>query len=311
MTEKLNFQYVEIDAESLQILTEMNLEEPLGHKKVELRKWALEQKHQIAVLYKGWISAGIAHTDDRTSYWYFLLSVNGNNASIELAREGYSINADKRPIQQSEIKIYSRIPIRCGLSDEELKHAVFEAIRVIENGQQEEYKEKERQRKLENRKKTPGQIMYGAFSEKLKQCIDCVNEIDNIEQRFRTVCLKHFLEYNVAVQGYDKFYIHKDEDSYFIYDVILWMYLKLNKAGTVESFIKDYPVITNEDYSYRHGWEQKFCIGGAIEFLKDHYLLDRFIDKKIILDEETIRFSAKHEEEIIRRLKVNYEFDWS
>lgn len=29
MTEKLNFQYVEIDAESLQILTSMNLEMPL------------------------------------------------------------------------------------------------------------------------------------------------------------------------------------------------------------------------------------------------------------------------------------------
>lgn len=29
MTEKLNFQYVEIDSESLQILTSMNLEMPL------------------------------------------------------------------------------------------------------------------------------------------------------------------------------------------------------------------------------------------------------------------------------------------
>ncbi len=304
MTEKLNFQYVEIDAESLQILTSMNLEMPLEHKKVELRKWALEQKHQIALLYKGCVSAGIARTDDRTSYWYFLFKVNGNYASIELAREGYSINTDKCPIRPSEIKIYFTNPIMCDLSNEELKHAIGEAIRVIENGQQEEYKEKLRQRKLENRKNTPSQIMYGAFSEKLQRCIDCVNEIDNMEQRFRAACLKHFLEYNVAVQDYDKFYIHKDEDSYFIFDVILWMYIKLNKTATVESFIKDYPVIANEDYSYRHGWEQKFCIGGAIEFLKDLYLLDRINDGKIILEEKTVRFSTNHEDEIIRHLKL-------
>lgn len=78
----------------------------------------------------------------------------------------------------------------------------------------------------------------------------------------------------------------------------------MNKTATVESFIKDYPVIANEDYSYRHGWEQKFCIGGAIEFLKDLYLLDRINDGKIILEEKTVRFSTNHEDEIIRHLKL-------
>ncbi len=54
----------------------------------------------------------------------------------------------------------------------------------------------------------------------------------------------------------------------------------MNKTATVESFIKDYPpVIANEDYSYRHGWEQKFFIG-AIELLKDLYLLERINDGK-------------------------------
>lgn len=165
----MSFEYVEIDDEAKHILREKNLYEPLGYKKVELDKWALDGKRQIALLYTGWVSSSIARTDDRTSYWYFLLKAKGNEIEIEISREGSSINSEKYPLQVSEIRLSTGFAARCGFSDEELKLAVCEAINVIETGQRAEYEEKRRQESLERRKKTPGQLMEGEFSEKLQQ----------------------------------------------------------------------------------------------------------------------------------------------
>lgn len=299
----MNFKYVEIDDEAMQALREKNLYEPLGYKKVELRKWALDPKRQIALLYTGWVSSSIARTDDRTSYWYFLLKAKGNETDIEFSREGSFINSEKYPVQPSEIRLPVGFAARCGLSDEELKLAVCEAINVVETGQRAEYEEKRRLEALERRQKTPGQIMEGEFSEKLRQCIACVNEIDNMEHLFRTICLKHFNEYNVGVQSYDSFYIHDDEDSFFIFDVILWMYLHFNKAAAVERFVEDYPLIANEEYMYKSNYERYFCIGGAIRFLKDSYLAERIKANDIIIDKGIIRFSKMHAEEIVQRLQ--------
>jgi len=302
----MNFQYVEIDEESLQILRDKNLYEPIGNKKVELHKWAVDPKRRIALLDIGWVSSCIARTDDRTSYWYFLLMVNGIDSRIQFAREGMSINAEKYPVQPLEIGISSGFAIRCGFSDEELKLAVCEAIRVLENGQQQDYKDRRKQEELKRKKLTPVQIMHGELSLKLQQYVNGVHEIDNMEHLFRTICLKHFIEYNVAVQRYSAFYVHGDSDSYFIFDVILWMYLHVEKTATIENFTKEYPLIANEKNQYKSDYEQYFCIGGAIEFLTDHYLPDRIKGGEIILEEDIVRFSEQHAGVIIHRLKNNY-----
>ncbi len=131
----LDFRYIEINEKALETLKKLELHEPIGSRKVELKKWCIDTHYSIALLYCGWVSNSIARTDDNSSFWYFLLIVKGMQTRIEFIRKGSSIDAEKHPIQQNEIKISADFVEKCGFTVEQLKGAVCEAIKVFEIGQ--------------------------------------------------------------------------------------------------------------------------------------------------------------------------------
>jgi hypothetical protein len=302
----IEFQYTEIDEMTLEELRKQDLHEPVGSQRVELKKWCIATHYPIALLYAGWVSSCIARTDDNRSFWYFLLIVNGMQTRIEFTRQGMTINAEKDPIIQNEIKISVDFAGQCGFKVEQLKRAVCEAIKVFEIGRCLDLEEERKQRGLEQARRTPDKIMHGEFSTILRQCIDSITEVEDMEQLFRSLCLRHFKEFNLAVQHFNGFYLHGDEDSLFIFDVILWMYLHINRDATIEGFMSNYPCISNEKNSYlRDDFEKHFCLGGAISFLKEHYFPRRIEEQKIVMQKGNVRFSPRYLEAIVQQLKCS------
>jgi hypothetical protein len=145
--------------------------------------------------------------------------------------------------------------------------------------------------------------LYGEFSPILLQCIEGITEIESMGKLFRSLCLRHFKSHNLAIQHFSGFYLHGDEDSLFIFDVILWMYLHFNRDATIEGFISDYPCISNQEYIYmRDGFEKHFCLGGAINFLKDNYFSHRIEEGIIVIQQGKVRFTQQYLETIVQQL---------
>lgn len=302
----VEFQYTEIDGKALEELRKQDLYEPVGHQKVELKKWCIATHHPIALLYVGWVSNSIARTDDNSSFWYFLLIVNGLQRRIEFVRRGLSIDAEKHPIHSNEIEVSPDFADKCGYTVEQLQRAVCDAIKVFEIGRHRDWEEDRKRRDLEQARRTPDRIMHGEFSTILRQCIDSITEIKDMERLFRSLCLRHFKEHNLAVQHFNGFYLHDDEGSLFIFDVILWMYLHINRDATIEGFISDYPCISNEKNIYsRDDFEKHFCLGGAISFLKEHYFPRRIGEAKIAMQKGKLRFAPRYLETIVQQLKCS------
>lgn len=298
-----DFQYTDIDKGTLELLEQQNLREPLGGK-VTLTKWCIDARHRIALLYTGWVSCSITRTVDNHSQWTYLLLVDGKQAWIELSREGSFIGAEHNPIRPEEIFISDAFAEKTGLTVDQLKTAVGIAIGAMETGQRRVYREEREQEELEEARKTPGMIMEGEFSPLLRECIDSVDDIGNIEHTFRTLCLEHFRQHNVAVQQLSAFYLHDDDSAFFIFDVILWMYAQSGREVTIDGFLLDYLVISNEKYHYgRDDFGKHFCLRGAISFLQEKYFPQRLHEGHLVQKQGQVHFTHEYSDTIVQRLK--------
>ncbi len=283
-----NFQYIKIDAASLAKLKQQNLHGPLSDK-VELDKWCIDTTLSIALLYLGHVGRGIARMDDGSEFWYFLLMINGNQIEIELIGQSLSIAGARFSPAFAE---------RYGFTPDQLSYVVNEAIKVWGNGRDEDFREQSRQRKLEQLRQTPIRIMHGKFSDLLRQCIDSVVEVRDMEKKFRSICLRHFKEHNVKVQKYHSFYLHDDEDSLFVFDAILWMYMHIRNA-TIDGFVGNYELIAN--VSYRAD-DDGFFLGGSKNFLSEKYFPQRLQQGALILYEGQLQFSYWYLKKFIHEL---------
>lgn len=273
---------------------------PLGED-IKLDKWSIDTNLSIALLYLGCVGPGIARVGDGLSFWYFYLIIKETQIQFEFIRQGLSISASSCPIKPEEIGFSLAFAQKHGFTPEQLDYAIGEAIRVWEIGLHEDYREQSRLRDLERLRLAPIKIMQGKFSDLLRQCIDSVFEVVDIEQKFRKICLRHFNEHNVKVQQYNAFYLHDDEDSFFIFDVILWLYMHV-KVATVDEFIADYKLIANESYS-----KEYFSLGGSLHFLSEKYLPQRIQQEKLICENGKLYFSYAYLKNLVVTLD-NIEF---
>jgi hypothetical protein len=298
-----DFQYTDIDQETLALLKQQNLREPLGAK-VMLTKWCIDARHAVALLDTGWVSCSIARTDDNHSEWTYLLLVDGKQARTGLSRKGSFISAERNPILPEEIAISPAFAEQTGFTVDQLKTAVGIAIGAMETGKNRVYEEEREQEQREQARKTPGMIMEGEFSPLLRACIDSVDDIDNIEPIFRTLCLEHFKQHNVAVQHYSAFYLHDDDSALFIFDVILWMYAFNGREVTIDGFLLDYAAISNEKHHYDgDDFGKHFCLKGAIRFLPEKYFPQRLQEGHLIQEQGKIHFTQAYSDTIAQRLK--------
>ena len=111
----------------------------------------------------------------------------------------------------------------------------------------------------------------------------------------------YFVEWNVEQQKYYGFYLHDDEDSFFIFDFLLWAYLHI--SSSMEQLKQDWDNIVNEKYQYTSSEEINFCIGGAKKFFFEKYMDKRMEEGLIVLSGDEIRFAEGYQETIIKRFK--------
>ncbi len=293
----MNFEYTEIDEDSLRIIEQLGVEE---RKDFQFKKWCINQKKQLAFVHLLYVSPAILRCDGNDCLESYLV----------VCRDEYFVMEIYYPDFHVEYADYKKIKIqddicKVNISNEQLSNALIEAIKTYHEGRKIDYQKERELAKKESLRKTPNKIMQGAFSPLMQKMIDGVNEVSRIEYVFRKLCLKHFTEYNVAVQGYNRFYLHDDEDSFLLFDVILWMYLHL--GNSMEQLKIDWVSVINEQYLYRNAFSgdflKHFCIGGDKRFFFEKYLANRIAEGKIVIYNDQISFSGDYSEQIISYLE--------
>ena len=300
----MHFEYVEIDPEIRKKIDAAGAPDPSPQEEGTVSKWCVNADHSLALIYSSWVSSSIARMDDNSSFWYFVLIARGHRTEVEVIGHQLVSHADPARVPDNRINIRSGFPEACGIPLDVLQRAVGEAARVFEIGRDLDDREAWHQDDLRDERDTPDKLLYGTLPPLLQQCIDSVQDIDNMEQVFRRLCLAHFREQNVAVQHYHRFFLLGDPDSFAMFDVILWMYLHLHGTTTREAFIADYPAIANKANIYNTSeFKEHFCIGGDISFLEEHYLPSRLNEGNIIEVDGNIRIAPDYSDAILARLK--------
>jgi len=156
--------------------------------------------------------------------------------------------------------------------------------------------------KLESLQWAYSSIIHGKFSDELQELIDSVTEVQDIDIKLRKLCLIHFTEYNLKIQRnmfIYNFYLHDNEESFAIFDVILWIYL--HKYSSLNKIKSDWDRLSNCDIHYQCP-ENVFAIGGDRRFFCECYFDDRISKKIILVNDDTIRFAEGYSENIFDRL---------
>lgn len=289
------FEYIEIDAESWTVLEEYGIKNENTGKMPE--KWCVNVDRQIAFLQLKYVSAGIVRNDNNECYWEYLFAVHDGYGTISFNHyEGAGVPGRFRfpHVNYKGSWDYSKLTVPVLLS------LLKEVMKVCEMGWLIDFRYQRIMKEAERLKSTPVAIMHGAFPVILQEMFHSITELADVEIRFRRICLRHFAEWNVEQQKYDSFYLHDDEDSFFIFDVLLWAYLHI--SSSMEQLKQDWDNIVNEENRYTIS-SNHFCIGGAKEYFFEKYLNKRTEEGKLVLSGDEIRFAEGYPEIIIKGLK--------
>lgn len=131
-------------------------------------------------------------------------------------------------------------------------------------------------------------VAHGKFSPLLGELCGQVTEVENIEQKIRSICTR-------IVEEKGHFYFHADELSYLMYDVQFWLYTK------------SYPDTSREQYLAIY--EKMIAFGG--EFGQGGYApgwitewLDRRIHEgRIVQEDGRLRFTDQFAVEVVKQLR--------
>ncbi|NTU24072.1 SMI1/KNR4 family protein [Brevibacillus sp. HB1.2] len=131
-------------------------------------------------------------------------------------------------------------------------------------------------------------VAHGKFSSLLEELCTPVSEVEQIDQKIRSICTRI-----VEEKGYFSF--HADELSYLMYDVQFWLY------------IKSYPDTTREQYLAVY--EKMIAFGG--EFGQGGYApgwISEWLDRRkkegqIVQENGHIRFTDQFAAEVIQQLR--------
>ncbi|WP_144511010.1 SMI1/KNR4 family protein [Bacillus sp. FJAT-22090] len=140
----------------------------------------------------------------------------------------------------------------------------------------------------EDREIALDKVAHGKFSALLDELCSQVNEVEQVEQKIRSICTNI-----VEEKGY--FALHADKLSYDMYDVQFWLYTKSYPNTTRDQYVSTYENII--------AFGGEFGTGGyAPSFITDW--LDYRIDEgRIIQEQGSIRFTDLYAKEIINKLK--------
>lgn len=131
-------------------------------------------------------------------------------------------------------------------------------------------------------------VAHGKFSPLLEELCSRVTEVEQIEQKIRSICTR-------IVEEKGHFSLHADELSYLMYDVQFWLYMKSYPDTSRDQYVAAYQNII--------AFGGEFGTGGyAPAFITD-WLDVRIKEGRIVQDHGTIGLTAEYTEELIHKLK--------
>lgn len=131
-------------------------------------------------------------------------------------------------------------------------------------------------------------VAHGKFSPLLEELCSPVTEVEQVEQKIRSICTR-------IVEEKGHFHFHADELSYVMYDVQFWLYTKSYPDTSRDQYVSDYQNII--------AFGREFGLGGyGPSFITD-WLDQRIKEGRIVQDHGIIRFTDSYAEEIINKLK--------
>ena len=131
-------------------------------------------------------------------------------------------------------------------------------------------------------------VAHGKFSPLLEELCCRVTEVDQIEQKIRSICTR-------IVEEKGHFSFHADELSYVMYDVQFWLYTKSYPDTSREQYVAAYQNIIAFGGEFSQG-------GYAPSFITD-WLAHRIKEGRIVQNHGIIRFTDSYAEEVMNRLK--------
>ncbi len=283
------FEYIEIDAESRTVLEEYGIKNENTGKMPE--KWCVNVDRQIAFLQLRYVPP----MDQDENYQEYLFAVHNGYGFISFQHQEYAPGKFSFPhVNYKGSWDYSKLTVPVLLT------LVEEAMKVRKMDWLIDFRYQDIMKKAERLKRTQVEILYGVFPAILQKMFHSITELADVELRFRRICMKHFVEWNVERQKYDGFYLHDDEESFFIFDILLWAYLHINSS--MKQLKQDWDNIVNEENRYTIS-SKHFCIDGAKEFFFEKYINKRMEEGKLVLSGDEIRFAEGYPETIIKGLK--------
>lgn len=286
------FECTDIDEKSLRELEDLHIKE-LNEMP---SKWCINVARQIAFLKLKHASSSIVRCGNE-SYYKYLFVMNDAYGIVESYFDEF-----KNKILSVGIT-YPDTEKAADISHKEIADLLHEVIKSENMWLTVDYEIDSLLLKVESLKWAYSSIIHGKFSDELQELVDSVTEIQDIDIKLRKLCLNHFTEYNLEI-GKNKFsvysfYLYNDEESFAIFDVILWIYL--HKYSSLSKIKSDWDRLSNCDIQYKCP-ENVFAIGGDRRFFCECYFDDRISKKIILVNDDTIRFAEGYSKNIFDRL---------
>ena len=286
------FEYTDIDETSLKEINSL----PLFKKYQDHfpSKWCINIKKQIAFTEMRYVPSGIVRGNNDECYYEFLFFLRNAYGAIEVYCSEY-----RKDILSYKLKYFGKRqePI---LTNEVIIALLHEAIVAKRKASYISYRIDELLRKAEDLKRVYTTIVHGQFSAKLQELLDSVTEICDIDIKLRKICLDHFTEINLKrPRRVDGFYLYDDDDSFAIFDIIVWIYL--HKYNSLKQLISDWPEISNYERDYLSS-NTIFFLGGHKKFFCEKYINNRVNRGIIIVDNDIIKFIDGYSKTIIEKL---------
>ncbi len=141
----------------------------------------------------------------------------------------------------------------------------------------------------EDKEEALAKVAHGKFSPLLEELCSRVTEVEQVEQKIRSICTQ-------IVEEKGHFSFHADQLSYTMYDVQFWLYTKSYPETSYDQYIEAYQNIIV--------FGNEFGLGGyAPSFITD-WLNQRLNEGLIVQEHGIIRFSNMLAEEVINKLNA-------
>ncbi|MFC7677452.1 SMI1/KNR4 family protein [Paenibacillus sp. GCM10028914] len=140
----------------------------------------------------------------------------------------------------------------------------------------------------EDKEKAFEKVAHGKFSPLLEELCSRVTEVEQVEQKIRSICTR-------IVEEKGHFSFHADELSYVMYDVQFWLYTKSYPDTSRDQYLEAYQNII--------AFGKEFGIGGyGPSFITD-WLDNRIKEGRIVQDHGMIWFTDSYAGEVIKLLR--------